>query len=105
MIAAEQKVVIRRSWNDDKTAVVLRSDLHDLRMDDTSGGIQKRSPRLMVYGYISCDKIIEGEIAHSGLHGSCPHRIKVVVIGKFNPKKLMDELKAEARARDLGASP
>jgi hypothetical protein len=55
---------------------------------------------MMVYGYILCDQILEGELAHSCIHGPPPHEIKVVVVGVDNPKRLMDELKKELNRGD-----
>jgi hypothetical protein len=43
----------------------------------------------MVYGYVMCDAMLDGELAHSGVHGDCPHRIKVVVVAKDNSTAVM----------------
>ena len=40
---------------------------------------------MSVYAYVSCDKALSGEVAHSGVHGDCPHRIKVCILKIDNP--------------------
>lgn len=96
----DETVIVRRHWNDFRKAKVLRRNLAGLRMDQISGGVNTCSPHPMVYGYMYCNQILEGELAHSCAHGPGPHEIKVVVVGVDNPRKLMRELKAEAQEND-----
>lgn len=74
-------VTVRRQWNDWRQGKVKLVDLADLHWDWTSGGIQAPAPQPFIHGYVSCDKI-EGEVAHSCLHGEGPHRIKVCLVKK-----------------------
>jgi hypothetical protein len=83
---------VRRHWDDWRTGAVQFKHLHDFHWDSVSGGVQRRSPRPMMYGYICCDDLVEGEVAHSCAHGPGPHRIKVVVVKKDNDPKLIKAL-------------
>lgn len=95
----QQTIIVRRHWNDYRQAKIMLSSISDLHWADTSGGVGTKSPHKMVYGYVYCDKIIEGELAHSCSHGPGPHRIKVVVVAKDNPAKLMKKLKDDCTKR------
>ncbi len=86
---SDEIVVVRRHWDDWRRATVRRSSLGGLRMDRVSGGVGRVSPYPMVYGYIWCDQIIDGELVHSCEHGPPPHEIKVVVVEDDNTRKLM----------------
>ncbi len=80
---ASEKVYIRRHWNDHKIGAVPLESLSGLHWGTISGGVQKRAPRAFIYGHISCTNV-EGEIGHSGIHGPCPHEIKVCLVKKDN---------------------
>ncbi len=95
----EETVVVRRHWNAWMTATVKLKHLQNLHWDDTSGGVNVRSPHVMMYGYIYCDQIVSGELNHSCAHGPGPHRIKVVVVQVDNPKPLIKRLKAQIAER------
>ena len=72
-------VVIRRAWNDaGRTARIQLSKIQNLHWDRWSGGIRSFAPRSFIHGYVICDEI-QGNIAHSGAHGKCPHLIKVCI--------------------------
>jgi hypothetical protein len=90
-------VYVRRQWNDWRIGGVRKADLQGLHWDDVSGGIGRRSPRTMLYGYVWCDRVVEGEVAHSCAHGRGPHEIKVCVCKKDNSRALYRELEAQAR--------
>lgn len=97
-LTAEDFVIVRRHWNDWRKAKVRVTDLTGVHWDVKSGGVGSFSPRPMVYGYVSCDRIMEGELAHSCSHGPAPHSIKVVVVKKDNPSSLVRRLRALADA-------
>jgi hypothetical protein len=80
------EVYIRRQWNDWRIGKVRLDKLDGLRWDWLSGGVQAPCPQPFIHGYVSCADI-EGDIAHSGTHGPCPHRIKVCVVKKDNNKE------------------
>lgn len=85
------KVYIRRQWNDWRTAEVEFSKIESLRWDVVSGGIHAPAPQPFVHGYVQCTDV-RGEIAHSGLHGECPHRIKVCIVKKENEPEVWDKI-------------
>jgi len=78
------KVNVQRQWNDWRIGSVDISKLENLEWDSVSGGVQAPSSQAFLMAYIWCTDI-EGEIAHSGTPGQCPHRIKVVIVKKDNP--------------------
>ena len=90
-----ETIIVRRHWDDFRQAKFLLSAVDGMHWDNTSGGVGRSSPHMMIYGYVYCDQIIEGELAHSCSHGPAPHRIKVVVVAKDNPPALVKRLKAQ----------
>jgi len=56
--------------------------------DLESGGVKEYAPEALIYGYILCDAIISGSIAHSCLHGTGPHSIKVCILRKDNSPRI-----------------
>lgn len=80
----EEYVWVRRQWNDYRKAKYKLSDIEGIHWDWISGGVQVPSPQPFIHGYVSCDGAIEGEVAHSGCHGPCPHYIKVCITKKDN---------------------
>ncbi|HYY83214.1 MAG TPA: hypothetical protein VE686_01785, partial [Beijerinckiaceae bacterium] len=44
--------------------------------------------------YVLCDRLVAGTLAHSCVHGEGPHRIKIVVVKKDNPKGIIAALVA-----------
>ncbi len=77
-------VRVRRQWNDYRLAAYPLSEVEGLHWSDISGGIQATAPRSFVHGYVWCDRMIAGELAHSCAHGRGPHRIKVCITKKHN---------------------
>lgn len=93
MPADEKTIVtVRRQWNDWRQARVDINALLGFHWDEYSGGVHARSPRPFLHAYMSCDAIIDGELAHSCMHGDGPHRIKVCIVKKDNGKKLFERL-------------
>ena len=70
-------VAVRRQCNDHRRATFRIDALDGWRWDTVSGGVNAVAPQPFVHAYCCCDGMIDGEIAHSGAHGPCPHRIKV----------------------------
>jgi len=89
-------VVVRRQWNDWREAKYRFDQLEDPHWSYTCGGICVPAPRAFIHAYVICTAMVEGELAHSGTHGSCPHRIKVCVVKKANAKDVFADLKAIA---------
>lgn len=77
-------VTVRRYPQDWQTAEYELSEIWGLRWDSVSGGVQRSTPHRMVMGYVWCDGMVSGEVAHSCSHGPPPHEIKVCVVKKYN---------------------
>jgi hypothetical protein len=81
----EQIVIVRRQWNDNwRHARYRLDDIFNMHWTDVSGGVNARAPRKFVHGYVRCDGMIDGELAHSCRHGTAPHYIKVCMTKKGN---------------------
>jgi hypothetical protein len=94
-------VWVRRHWCDQLHAEYRLVDLTGLHWSDNSDGYARRSPNPMVHGYVMCHQMISGDALHPCLDGQWPpHRIKVCVVAKDNPKALMVRLKARATEND-----
>jgi len=92
----EYQVAVRRQWNDWREAVYTLSELESPHWDDVSGGVNAKAPRPFIHGYVWCDRMESGELAHSCSHGAGPHRIKVCVVKKSNTPKVMRILQGAA---------
>jgi hypothetical protein len=87
----QPSVIVRRQWNDWRRASFPYDSISHLRWDNISGGAQVRAPQYFLHGYVYCNEMIDGEIAHSCTHGPGPHEIKVCVLKKDN-LKIYDKL-------------
>ncbi len=76
-------VKVRRQPDDWRIASYEIRNVTGLRWDSVGGGVQRGSA-LHVYGYVMCDGMIDGELAHSCRHGPPPHEIKVCLTKKHN---------------------
>jgi len=90
---AEPLVWVRRHYNDFQHAAYRLSDISGLHWDDVSGGVRARANRRYLHGYVLCDAMQEGELAHSCRHGPPPHRIKVCIT-KTGNKEVFSQLLA-----------
>ena len=77
-------VLVRRQWNDWRDARYRLCDIEGLHWTSVSGGVNAPAPRPFIHGYVWCDTMIDGELAHSCRHGTGPHRVKVCLIKKNN---------------------
>jgi hypothetical protein len=85
MFDSESIIHVRRQWNDYRNASYKLADIDGLHWTAYSGGVRQRAPREFLHGYVRCDAMLSGMVAHSGLHGPCPHRIKVCIVKSANP--------------------
>jgi hypothetical protein len=76
-------IKVRRQPGHWRLADYRLSDVSRIRWDYVGGGIQRRS-QWHVYGYVMCDAMLSGKIAHSCRHGPPPHRVKVCITKKYN---------------------
>jgi len=91
-----ETVWVRRQWNDWRQACFRLDDVEGLDFSDTSGGVVARAPRKFLHGYVACDAMLEGDLAHSCRHGNGPHRIKVCIVKKDNSKEVYAKLEVLA---------
>ncbi len=89
---AVETVVVRRHPGDWRTAVYRVSDVRGFRWDNVSGGVQRRTPRVLLFAYVDCTEAVNGAVAHSGMHRPCPHSIKVVIQQNDNGRALYRRL-------------
>jgi hypothetical protein len=92
-------ITVRRQWSDWRMAKYRRADISDLHWTDVSGGVKVPLPHQFVHGYVLCNAMISGELAHSCSHGPPPHRILVCVLKTDNPKSWREI------ERDIGPRP
>jgi hypothetical protein len=94
-------IKVRRQWNRGRRIATYRlGDISELRWGRTSGGLRHRTPQLFVHGYVMCDAMIAGALAHSCAHGPGPHRIKVCLVRKGNEAVWNDVLAIVGRRPD-----
>lgn len=92
-------VWVRRQWNDGREAAYRIGDVSGWHWSNVSGGVQAKANRSYLHAYVLCDGMIEGELAHSGQHGKCPHRIKVCITKTANKQFWKDIERAAEAAR------
>lgn len=85
-------VHVRRQPNDYRTATYRREDVEGIHFDSTTGGINTNLSHEALCGYVWCNGMVEGDLAHSCQHGPAPHRIKIVIPKNCNDPKLWSEL-------------
>ena len=85
-MTGNELISVTRSKGDYKSATVKINNLDGFHWDTTSGGARVYTGTYNLYAYMSCDKIEKGEIGHSGIHGPCPHNIKVYISKGSNEK-------------------
>lgn len=95
----DRRVVVRRQWNGYMEATYRFDQLEDPHWSSFSGGVNAPTPRPYIHAYVMCDGMLDGELAHSGVHGPCPHRIKVCVVQKINTKDVIADLKKIADSK------
>jgi len=89
----DDTVVVKRQWGDWREATYRLSDVRGIHFSTISGGVQRRFPKPMLCGYVDCNGMLEGELAHSGMHGGpCPHEIKVCIPKSRNSKKVIKKI-------------
>jgi hypothetical protein len=76
----ERTVVwVRRQFHQRESAAYDLADIEGWHQSDTSGGKHAKANRRYWHGYVWCNAMLEGSVAHSCTHGPPPHRIKVCI--------------------------
>jgi hypothetical protein len=78
-------VSVRRQPTDWRIALYDRAQVSGLHWRDVSGGVNVSLTHPFVHGYVLCNAMISGEIAHSCRHGPSPHSVLVCLLKKDNP--------------------
>jgi hypothetical protein len=89
---------VRRQPTDWRIAQYDRRQVSGLHWSNVSGGVNATLTRQFVHGYVNCDAMISGELAHSCSHGPPPHQILVCVLKKDN-KVIWPEIEREVGPR------
>jgi hypothetical protein len=92
-------VSVRRQPTDWRVALYDRAQVSSLHWSDVSGGVNVSLTHPFVHGYVLCNAMISGELAHSCSHGPPPHSILVCLLKKDNP-----DIWAEIE-REIGPTP
>ena len=87
-VTGSELVSVRRRWNSWEVAEVYVGEVSNPIWDIESGGVKETSPDALIYGYVWCDAIVSGTLAHSCLHGTAPHSIKVCILRKDNSPRI-----------------
>jgi hypothetical protein len=77
-------IEVRREWNDWRIATFRLRDVSELRWSWRGGGTKRRTPQPFVHGYVMCNELLAGDLAHACPQGAAPHRIKVCLTRKGN---------------------
>lgn len=93
-VGPEDLVSVRRAWNSWEIAQVYVGDVENLLWDIESGGVKESAPEAHIYGYIWCDRLVSGSVAHSCLHGTAPHSIKICILRQDNSPRIYNHFLA-----------
>jgi len=102
VVAAEPGPVVwvRRQFNGKRRRAAYRlADVSGLHWSSRSGGKKRRANRPYLHGYVWCDAMIVGAVAHSCRHGPPPHRIKVCLT-RIDNKTIWREIERAALGAD-----
>lgn len=87
-------VVVRRRWNDPRSARVPLAALRELVIKNDPGGVCSPIPRPFLYARVWCDQLIDGGAIHGCDHATAPHELRLCVLATDNA----DELNVQVRA-------
>jgi hypothetical protein len=94
--AAGSLVVVQRDWNGWRKAMVPFNALEGVHWRRPTG-----APRPLIFGYVSCDSLLSGEIPHECGDATAPHRLLVCVLKCHTGPSVFQEL---VKAADRGSS-
>jgi len=95
-VTDDDLVSVRRRWDSREIAQVYVGDVANPLWDIAGGGTKETAPDAHIYGYVFCDAIVSGSVAHSCLHGTGPHSIKVCILRQDNPPRIYNHFLALA---------
>lgn len=91
-------VVVRRRWNDPRSATVPFGALRELVIKSDPGGVCGPIPRPFLYARIWCDQLIDAEAIHICDPASAPHELQLCVHEADNSAALNSELRSLLRS-------
>ncbi len=97
--ARDKLVVVRRQWNDYRTATYRLDNVWDPKWRTVSGGVNAMAPQPFIHARVWCNQMIKGDLAHSCGHGPPPHEILVCVVKRDNEPDVFAELERMAGPR------
>ena len=92
MTTMDETVWVRRQPTDSRIARYNVDDVGSLHWGLITGGVMAETTYPTLMGYVQCDGMLEGELAHSCLHGPPPHSIIIVITRRDNPPALYRRL-------------
>ena len=90
----EMLIRVQAAWNDWRAAEVRLGDLCDVHWRHPSD-----APHALVHGYISCSRIVTGDLPHWCDEASAPHRLRVCVLKRHTLPVAYAELLRRAGAQ------
>ncbi len=97
--ARDKLVVVRRQWNDYRTATYRLDNVWDPKWRTVSGGVNAMAPQPFIHARVWCNQMIKGDLAHSCGHGPPPHEILVCVVKRDNEPDVFAKLERMAGPR------
>jgi len=95
--AAPIAVVVRRRWNDPRSARVPLAALRELVSKNDPGGVCGPIPRPFIFARVWCDQLIEGQSLHACDASTAPHELELCVIERDNGAAVNTEVRALMR--------
>lgn len=93
-------VYIRRQYNGGVGETLFKY-IHGLKWDTVSGGVNATQPDWYLFGYVWCDQVNGDYFGHSGIHGPCPHHIKVCITRSGNSPEVYKQLAEQAGPKPM----
>lgn len=87
----ERLVAVVPEWNGWRTAAVRLADVHDVHWLEPEG-----APRPVLHAYVSCSKIVSGDLEHECRDSATPHRLLVCILKTRNAPGVYSELVRQA---------
>jgi hypothetical protein len=94
---ADSIVVVRRRWNDPRSARVPMSALRELVVKNDPGGICTPIPRPFPYARVWCDQLIDGRAIHLCEPATAPHELQLCIMEADNSAEQNAQVRAMLR--------
>ena len=98
MSRQDEDVIVRRQPTGSEGRVRFDA-IRDLRWDYVSGGVKAKLADYYLHCNVYCDQVDGKYFGHSGVHGPCPHDIKVCITKTGNSRDVYDLLAKRAGSK------